>query len=230
MKGNVRCALIPLLRLCSLTTTISIHSPLDTQFPKLPPHSSTFLLRSPASLSLSHSVCLLWDVKGALSLLFICMCCRGLGAEESQTGTVKSLLCVCVYLNRVSILLDLSLQQKNTYTSPLVLISRRATLHVNITRSISILLICCHVHYHPSLVEHFKGGNLLMCYNLLCLLQGFQRLLFLSVHYFILSLSDLPSEGSRGGRHPADSSGQEPGPEGCSREGLYWRCAMHSHA
>lgn len=103
--------------------------------------------------SLSHSLCLLWDVKGALSLLFICMCCRGLEAEESQTTAVKSLLCVCVYLKCVSIQLDLSLQQKNTYMGPYLCVC--ATLHVSIRDGTSILLILCHIHYRPSLVECF---------------------------------------------------------------------------
>lgn len=53
-KGEKRCALIPLLRLCSLTTIISIQSPLDTRFSKLPPHSSTFLLCSTPRLSSPH--------------------------------------------------------------------------------------------------------------------------------------------------------------------------------
>lgn len=44
----------------------------DTQFPKLPPHSSTFLPCSPVP-SLFHSVCLLWDVKELLARsLFAC--------------------------------------------------------------------------------------------------------------------------------------------------------------
>lgn len=69
-----------------------------------------------------------------------------------------------------------------------------------------------------------------MSSNLLCTLQGFHRLSFPFVHYFTLSLSDLPPEGSSGRRHPADSTGQEPGPEGWSCEGVHRRCAMHSPA
>lgn len=53
-----------------------------------------------------------------------------------------------------------------------------------------------------------------MSANVLCILQCFPRLSFLPVHCFILSLLDLPPEGSSGRRHPADSTGQEPGPEG----------------
>lgn len=69
-----------------------------------------------------------------------------------------------------------------------------------------------------------------MSSNLLCILQGFHRIFFLPVHYLTLSLSDLPPEGSSGRRHAADSTGQEPGPEGWSCKGLYWRCAMYSPA
>lgn len=193
------------------------------------------LSTSPLQPSLSHSVCLLWGVKGALRLLFICMCCRGLEAEESQTGTVKCLLCVCVYvcvcvsvcvyLNRVSIQLDLSLQQKNTCTGHLSL-----SLRVPCQTASLILLILCHVCYHLSLVCCFEGGNLLSSCNSLCTSQGFRRLSFLHAHYFTLSLSDLPPERAGGGRHPADNPGQEPGPEGWSSEGLYWRRAMSSPA
>lgn len=128
-----------------------------TQFPKLPPHSSTFLLCSPA-LSLSHSVCLLWDVKEALSLLFICMCCRGLEAEESQTGTVKSLLCVCVYTPKPCVysIRPQSSQEEHLHR-PLVLISPCATLHVNIRHSISILLILS-CSLSPVISRAFFGG------------------------------------------------------------------------
>ena len=54
---------------------------------------------------------------------------------------------------------------------------------------------------------------------------------FLSrAHYLTVSLSDLPSEGSRGRRHQADDRREEPGPESWSSEGLYWRCRMFSPA
>lgn len=76
----------------------------------------------------------------------------------------------------------------------------------------------------------FKGCDLLMSYHLSCILQGFHRAFLPLVHGLTLSLSDLPPEGSSGGRHPADSTGQEPGPEGGSSEGLYWRCAVYSPA
>lgn len=114
---------------------------------------------------------------------------------------------------------------------PLVLISLCATLHVNIRGTISILLILCHVYYQPSLVEQFQGDNLLMGFNSLFVLHiFFHRLLFLPAHYIPLSLSDLSPEGSSGGRHPADNTGQEPGPQGWCCEGLYWRRAMHHPA
>lgn len=117
----------------------------DTQFPKLPPHSSTFLPCSPVP-SLFHSVCLLLGiVKGALSLLFICMYCRGLEAER---GTVKSLLCVCVcvYLNLVF-----------RWRATLPCFSGQHTLNMNTSREIFILVILCHVCYRLSLAP----GNLL---------------------------------------------------------------------
>lgn len=195
MKGEYCCSLIPLLRLCSLTATISIHSPLTlSSLNCLPTHPPFCCAPSPIpprpATTTSHSVCLLWDMKGALSLLFICMHCRGLEAEES--GTFKSLLCVCVYLNLVSVILDLSLQLKSTYTGPLVLVSVGATLNVIVTHSIFILIICYRVHYHSSLVE----SNFLLSYNLFAGCKGFRDLFFLPVVYFPLSLSDLPPEGS----------------------------------
>lgn len=116
------------------------------------------LYTSPLQPSLSHSVCLSWDVKGALSLLFICMYCRGLEAEESQTGSVKSLQCAPIYLNHVSVPLNPNLCLWHTPSLNLC--------------SCSVALIITH-HY----MSNFERCNLLTGSNLLCLLQHLLSLL-----------------------------------------------------
>ena len=98
-----------------------------------------------------------------------------------------------------------------------------ATHRVRIRHDSSILFILCHVNYHPSLVESCQE-----VIYLLGTLQLFHRLLFPRAHCFTLSLSDLPPEGSRWRRHTADSTRQEPGPEGGSSEGAHRHRAVWS--
>lgn len=145
-------------------------------------------------------------------------------------------LCVCVFvrvcvrrsLKRVSSILVPASSAQEHLDGPLVLISLRATLNVNIWDSISFLLTLCRVHYHLSAME----GNLLMCNNSLCTLPSFHGrcFFFLSSPCPLLSLADLPPEGSSRRRDPADNTRQEPGPAGWSSEGLHWRRAMYPPA
>lgn len=65
---------------------------------------------------------------------------------------------VYIYLNGVPIIIDLNLQPKNTHR-PLVLISLRATLGIRARDSIFLLVILCHVHYHPRLVLVIRIKN-----------------------------------------------------------------------
>lgn len=85
-----------------------------------------------------------------------------------------------------------------------------------------------HLHSHNFASRSLSSvisSNLLQSCNLLCLLV-FKGPFLLPIHCSTLSLSDFPPEGSGWRRHPADSTRQEPGPEGRSSKGLHWRRAV----